>query len=245
MLATAITRTARGDRLVSTKPLRHYFMVTGSRFSITLERLRDALADRRFDVVENACATLRLELENIVVDRFPVETRTLLAETLATLEESASRELSLLARVAALLGAAAARIRAMAAAIIPEYPIVTAPLVVFRGAAPSETAQPLLAALDLTLDPAFSAVAGVTPDGSVHVFEDHVEIVFGRPHDAPTRPAPLVVAGSQPLMEPALFSYTINEARAKLLLPEGTFVLEVLRLEFFTCNDITPPLLPT
>ena len=243
-LARAITKAAKGARLAPTRPLRHYFMVTGSRFSVTLEQLRDALADERFDVVDKAHTALRNQLEDIDVERLPGDTRYVLAEMLAALEQATVPRLSFRVRAAALLGAATAGIRAIGTAVIPEHPILTVPPVVFMGAEPNEISQPLLATLDLTLDHAFAASAGVAAEGSVHIFEDHVEIILARPREVSAPPVSLVVAGSQPLMGPALFAETDTEARATLRFPEGTNLLDVLRLEFFVSDEPAPPLPP-
>jgi hypothetical protein len=91
-LAIAVATAAAGGPLATTQPLRHYFAVTGSRFSAALEHLQVGL--RRGDpaVVAEAAVAFCQRLVEVPAERIPSRTRQLLAEVSDAL---ARRDLSL------------------------------------------------------------------------------------------------------------------------------------------------------
>jgi hypothetical protein len=79
-LARAVATAAAGGPLAATQPLRHYFAVTGSRFSAALEHLEVGL--RRGDpaIVAEAAVAFCQRLVEVPAERIPSRTRQLLAE---------------------------------------------------------------------------------------------------------------------------------------------------------------------
>jgi hypothetical protein len=252
-MAAAVTRAAAGEPLAPVRPLRHYFVVTGTRFSAALEQVRAGLEYHDSAMVSEGSRALCFHLCNARPERVPGTTRALLAGTVSAL---ASRDPSLasLARqtghhlldlagaepglsvarpslrewVASLLDAAAAAVLRAQVALSP------VPVPDLRGRAPGPGQVPL-AVLEVRLEPTAAEMAGVEAAGRAEVFGDQAVFEFPLGRGAARRPVRLVVVEAGLASAPAVFVEEDDKATAvlNLPLPTTTAAARDLGFQFF------------